>query len=125
MAEPTRSTNGQKYDFIKAGNADLDSLTANSSETKNVLNASVGGVTESLNRSINLPSTILTPSFGLFKLSQEVAVFRTAMSLVSSLNRKYSKIKNIFDSFENDLSSKQDAINSVHQIIAKRIKEGS
>ena len=113
-----------KIDNILGDNVDVKSIKTSTFESGSVLNHSVSGVTEPFNRIINLPSTVLTPGFGLFKLSQEMAVFRTALSLTIALKRKFNAIKTITDIIDNnsDLTEKDSTIAKVHSIIAERVK---
>lgn len=113
-----------KIDNILGDNVDVKSIKTSTFESGSVLNHSVSGVTEPFNRIINLPSTVLTPGFGLFKLSQEMAVFRTALSLTIALKKKFNAIKTITDIIDNnsDLTEKDSTIAKVHSIIAERVK---
>ena len=60
----------------------------------------------------------------MFKLSQEIAVFRTALSLTIALKSKFNAIKTITDIIDNnsDLTEKDSTIAKVHSIIAERVK---
>ena len=113
-----------KIDNILGDNVDVKNIKTSTFESGSVLNHSVSGVTEPFNRIINLPSTVLTPGFGLFKLSQEMAVFRTALSLTIALKKKFNAIKTITDIIDNnsDLTEKDSTIAKVHSIIAERVK---
>ena len=113
-----------KIDNVVGDNVDVKTIKTNTFESGGTLNHSVAGVTESFNRIVNLPSTVLTPGFGLFKLSQEMTVFRTALSLTSALKSKFNAIKTISDIIENDsdLTEKDSTIAKVHSIIAERVK---
>ena len=113
-----------KIDNILKDNVDVKNIKTSTFESGSVLNHSVSGVTEPFNRIINLPSTVLTPGFGLFKLSQEMAVFRTALSLTIALKKKFNAIKTITDIIDNnsDLTEKDSTIAKVHSIIAERVK---
>lgn len=117
--------NNIKADNIVSDTVDAKSGIFSANEVKDPLNNSAGNVTDPLNRIINLPSTVVTPSFGLFKLSQEVAVFRTSMSLIASLTKKWNKIKTVTDliSEENDFTSKEQARKKVHLSIAEAVKK--
>ncbi len=113
-----------KIDNIVGDNVEVKTIKTNTFESGSVLNHSVSGVTEPFNRIINLPSTVLTPGFGLFKLGQEIAVFRTALSLTIALKSKFNAIKTITDIIDNnsDLTEKDSTIAKVHSIIAERVK---
>lgn len=113
-----------KINNVVGDNVDVKTVKTNTFESGSTLNHSVAGVTEPFNRIVNLPSTVLTPGFGIFKLSQEVAVFRTALSLTNALKSKFNAIKTITDILDNnsDLSSKDATIAKVHSIIAERVK---
>lgn len=117
--------NNIKADNIVSDTVDAKSGIFTANEVKDPLNNSAGNVTDSLNRVINLPSTVITPGFGLYKLSQDVAVFRTSMSLIASLTKKWNKIKTITDliSKENDFTSKEQARAKVHLSIAKAVNK--
>ena len=113
-----------KISNLVGDNIDVGNVKTTSLESGNTLNHSVAGVTEPFNRIVNLPSTVLTPGFGIFKLSQEVATFRTAVSLLGMLKTKFNAIEAITDILDNnsDLSEKDATIAKVHSIIAERIK---
>ena len=113
-----------KIDNVVGNNIDAKAIKTSFLESGNTLNHVVAGVTESFNRVVNLPSTVLTPGFGLFKLSQEIAVFRTALSLTIALKSKFNAIKTITDIIDNnsDLTEKDSTIAKVHSIIAERVK---
>ena len=117
--------NNIKADNIVSNTVDAKSGIFTANEVKDPLNNSAGNVTDPLIRIINLPSTILTPGFGIFKLSQEVSVFRTSMSLIASLTKKWNKIKTISDliSKENDFTSKEQARTKVHLLIAEAVNK--
>ena len=113
-----------KIDNVVGNNIDAKTIKTSFLESGNTLNHVVAGVTESLNRVVNLPSTVLTPGFGLFKLGQENLSFRTALSLTSALKGKLNAIKTITDIIDNnsDLTEKDSTIAKVHSIIAERVK---
>lgn len=117
--------NNIKADNIVSNTVDAKSGIFTSNEVKDPLNNSAGNVTDSLNRTINLPSTVITPGFGLLKLSQEVSVFRTSMSLILSLTKKWNKIKTVTDliSKENDFTSKEQARKKIHLLIAEAVNK--
>ena len=113
-----------KIDNVVGDNVDVKAIKTNTFESGSTLNHSVAGVTESFNRIVNLPSTVLTPGFGLFKLGQENLSFRTALSLTIALKGKFNAIKTITDIIDNnsDLTEKDSTIAKVHSIIAERVK---
>ena len=119
------SKNKIKAETVVSNSIQSNSTRTNNFESSNVLNHSVSGVTEPFNRIVNLPSTVITPGFGVYKLSQEVAVFRTAMSLINTLKPKLKAIDNIYSVLRNN--SDNDGIEvtrkKVHALIAKRVGE--
>ena len=115
--------NNLKVDRLVAKKTQADFSKANSFEGGNVMNHSVAGVTEPFQRTVNLPSNVLTPAFGLFKLSQEVAVFRTAMSLINTIKPKIKAIENIYNILRDnsDTDGLEATRAKVHSIIAERV----
>ena len=113
-----------KIDNIVGESVDVKSIKTNAFESGCTLNHSVAGVTEPFNRIVNLPSTVLTPGFGLFKIGLENLSFRTALSLTIALKSKFNAIKTITDIIDNnsDLTEKDSTIAKVHSIIAERVK---
>ena len=113
-----------KIDNVVGNNIDAKTIKTSFLESGNTLNHVVAGVTESFNRVVNLPSTVLTPGFGLFKIGLENLSFRTALSLTIALKSKFNAIKTITDIIDNnsDLTEKDSTIAKVHSIIAERVK---
>ena len=116
-------SNNLKVDTLVAKKTQADFSKTNAFECGNVMNHSVAGVTEPFQRILNLPSTVLTPAFGLYKLGQDVAVFRTAMSLIIKIKRKIKAIENIYDILKDnsDTSGLEATRAKVHSIIAERV----
>ena len=116
-------SNNLKVDNLVAKKTQADFSKTNAFEGGNVMNHSVAGVTEPFQRTVNLPSNVLTPAFGLFKLSQEVAVFRTAMSLINKIKPKIKAIENIYNILRDnsDTDGLEAARAKVHSIIAERV----
>lgn len=119
------SKNKIKAETVVSNSIQSNSTRTNNFESSSVLNHSISGVTEPFNRIVNLPSTAITPAFGVFKLSQEVAVFRTAMSLINTLKPKLKAIENVYSVLREN--SDEDGIEAtrkkVHELIAKRVGE--
>ena len=117
-------SNNLKVDNLVAKKTQADFSKTNAFEGGGVMNHSVAGVTEPFQRTVNLPSSVLTPAFGLFKLSAEVAVFRTAMSLINAIKPKLRAIENIHNTlkYNTDTDGLEAARAKVHSIIAERVK---
>lgn len=116
-------SNNLKVDNLVAKKTQADFSKTNAFEGGNVMNHSVAGVTEPFQRIVNLPSTTMTPAFGLYKLSQDVAVFRTAMSLINAIKPKIKAIENIYNILRDnsDTDGLEATRAKVHSIIAERV----
>jgi len=116
-------SNNLKVDNLVAKKTQADFSKTNAFEGGGVMNHSVAGVTEPFQRTVNLPSSVMTPAFGLFKLSAEVAVFRTAMSLINAIKPKLRAIENIHNTlkYNTDTDGLEAARAKVHSIIAERV----
>ena len=113
-----------KIDNVVGNNIDAKAIKTSFFESGNALNHVVAGYSESPYRLVNIPSTVLTPGFGLFKIGLENLSFRTALSLTIALKSKFNAIKTITDIIDNnsDLTEKDSTIAKVHSIIAERVK---
>lgn len=116
--------NNVNFNSAKITGLGTDLMTAKSTEhSGSPLDHSTSGVSEPLQRSINLPSTVITPAFGAFSVSKSFGIFLTTMSFYNALSSKYSAINTLVKTLSGDPSgTKTNSVvkAEVQSIIAKR-----
>ena len=116
--------NNVNFNNAKITGLASDLMTAKSTDhSGSPLDHSTSGVTEPIQRSINLPSTVITPAFGIFSVSKSFGIFLTSMSFFNSLSSKYSAINTLIKTLSGDPSGTKTSTAvkaEVQAIIAKR-----